>query len=87
MSTYPGKRPSYREVLEYARRLSRRDQQRLSTELAKLSSVKLVRPSDDPKVVHSARLLADDIRKTVQSATKKQSLDDAMRQLRGRSWS
>jgi len=87
MTTYTGKRPSYREVLEYARQLSRKDQRRLREELAKLSGVKLVPPSDDPKVIHSARLLANDIRKTVQAATKKQSLDDSMRQLRGRSWS
>jgi hypothetical protein len=87
MATYPRKHPSYREVLEYARQLSRKDQQRLREELAKSTSVKLVLPSNDPNVIHSSRLLAKDIRKTVQDATKKQSLDDVMSQLRGRSWS
>ncbi|MCI0554299.1 MAG: hypothetical protein L0287_25415 [Anaerolineae bacterium] len=87
MTTYSRKHPTYREVLEYARQLPRRDQRRLREELAKLSGVKLVPPSRDPKVIHSARLLAKDIQKKVQRATKKQSLDDVMRQLRGRSWS
>ena len=87
MTTYTHKRTTYREALELARQLSLRDQRRLRAELAKLPSAKLVRPSRDPKAIHSARLLADEIRKTVQSATVKQSLDDGMRQLRGRSWS
>jgi hypothetical protein len=77
MIAYCRKHPSSREVLAYARRLRE--------ELAKLSGVKLVPLSGDPKVIHSARVLAKDIRKTVQAATKKQSLDDTMRQLRGRS--
>ncbi len=87
MTTYTRKRTNYRETLELARQLSLRDQRRLRAELAKLSSVHLVRPSRDPKVIHSARLLADEIRKIVQSATANQSLDEDMRQLRGRSWS
>jgi len=56
-------------------------------ELTKLSEVMLVHPSHDPKKIRSARLLAGKIRKTVQFATAKQSLDETMRQLRGRSWS
>ena len=87
MTTYTRKNTTYREVLELARQLSLRDQRRLRAELAKLSSTKLIQPSRDPKVIRSARLLADEIRKTAQSATAKQSLDDGMRQLRGRSWS
>ena len=87
MTTYSPKRTTYREALELARQLSLRDQRRLCAELAKLSSAHLVRPSRDPKVIHAARLRANEIRKTVQSATANQSLDDAMRQLRGRSWS
>lgn len=87
MTTYTGKHPSYREVLERARQLSLRDQRRLREELAKLSGVRLVHPSRDPKVIRSARLLAEDIRKTMRGATAKQTLDDGMRQLRGRSWS
>lgn len=87
MSTYPEKHPTYREVLEYARQLSQKDQRRLREELAKLSGVRLVPPSDDPEVIRSARLLASIIQKKVQAATKKQTLDDGMRQLRGRLWS
>ncbi len=87
MTTYTRKRTNYREALELARQLSLRDQRRLRAELAKLSSAKLVRPSRDPKAIHSARLLADEIRKTMKSATAKQTLDDDMKQLRGRSWS
>ena len=87
MTTYTRRRTNYRETLELARQLSLRDQRRLRAELAKLSSTKLVRPSHDPKVILSARLLADEVRKTMKSATAKQTLDDGMSQLRGRSWS
>lgn len=86
MTIYTRKRPTYKTTLELARQLSARDQRRLRAELAKLSDVYLVRPSRDPQVIRSARLLADEIRKTVQSATANQSLDEAMRQSRGRSW-
>ena len=87
MTTYTRKHVTYRDALELVRQLPLRDQRRLRAELAKLPSVHLVRPSRDPKVIHAARLLADEIRKTVQSATANQSFDDYMRQLRGRSWS
>jgi hypothetical protein len=87
MAVYTRKRPTYKTTLDLVRQLSARDQRRLRAELAKLSSVHLVRPSRDPKVIHSARLLADEIRKIVQSATANQSLEEGMRQLRGRSWS
>jgi hypothetical protein len=87
MTTYTRKSTTYHEALDLARKLSLRDQRRLRAELAELSSAKLVRPSRDPKVVRSARLLANDIRKTMKSFTSRQSLDDGMRQLRGRSWS
>jgi hypothetical protein len=87
MTTYTRKRPTYKTTLELARQLSARDQRRLRAELAKLSRVYLVRPSRDPKVIRSARLRAEEIRKIVQTATANQSLDDCMRQLRGRSWS
>jgi len=87
MTTYTRKHTTYSEALELARQLSLRDQKRLRAELAKLSGVSLVHPSRDPKKIRLARLLAGKIRKTVQSATAKQSLDESMRQLRGRSWS
>lgn len=87
MTTYSRKRTTYRETLELVRQLSVRDQRRLRAELAKEARSKLVRPSRDPKAIHSARLRAIEIQKIVQSATANQSLDDGMKQLRGRSWS
>jgi len=87
MAVYTRKRPTYKTTLELARQLSLRDQRRLRAELAKPPAVKLVRPSRDPEVRRSAILRANEIRKMIQSATAKQSLDDGMRQLRGRSWS
>jgi len=41
----------------------------------KSSRVKLVRPSRDPKVIRAARLLADEIRKIVQSVTADQAIE------------
>ena len=87
MAIYTRKRPSYKTALELVRQLSTRDQRRLRAELAKLSGVTLVHPSHDAKKVRSARMLAGKVRKVVQSATAKQSLDETMRQMRGRSWS
>lgn len=87
MTTYTHRPPTYKDALELARQLSLRDQRRLRAELAKLAGVKLIRPSHDSKAIQLARALADEIRKTVQSATAQQSLDDAMRQLRGQAWS
>lgn len=87
MTVYTRKRPTYKTALELARQLSTRDQRRLRAELAKLGGVTLVHPSRDAKEVRSARMLAGKVRKTVQSATAKQTLDETMRQLRGRSWS
>jgi hypothetical protein len=87
MTVYTRNRPTYKSALELVRQLPLRDQRRLRAELAKVSSSKLVRPSRNPKVIRLARLLAAEIQKTVQSATINQSLDDGMKQLRGRSWS
>lgn len=86
MNTYPGKRPSYREVLEYVHQLSQKDQQRLREELAKPSSVKLVPPNKSASAIRKARKLADAVRKELQNTSEK-SLDQTMRELRGRSWS
>lgn len=87
MNTYTRKHITYREALELARQLSLRDQNRLRAELAKLSGVTLAQPARDPQKIKSARVLAGKVRKLVESATAKQTLDDTMRQLRGRSWS
>jgi hypothetical protein len=86
MTTYTQKHPSYREVLEYARRLSVRDQRRLREELARQSGVKLVSPSKSADAVRNGRKLADDVRKELQS-TRSKSLNQTMRKLRGRAWS
>ena len=87
MATYARKHSTYKDALDLALQLPPRDQRRLRAELAKASRAKLVRPSHDPNVIRAARLLADEIRQTARAATTKQSLDDGMRQLRGRSWS
>jgi hypothetical protein len=87
MATYTRRRSAYSNALDLALKLSVRDQRRLRAELAKYSRAKLVRPSRDPNVIRSARLLAEEIRQIAQTATTTQSLDDGMRQLRGRSWS
>lgn len=87
MTTYTRKHTTYREALELARQLSLRDQKRFRAELAKLSGVTLVHPARDAKKLKSARVLAGKVRKLVESATAKQTVDDIMRQLRGRSWS
>jgi mRNA-degrading endonuclease RelE of RelBE toxin-antitoxin system len=86
MTTYSRKQPSYREVLEYARRLSRKDQRRLQEELAKLSGVKLALPNKSASAIRKARKLADEIRKELKNKGRK-SLNQTMRELRGRSWS
>jgi hypothetical protein len=87
MTAYTRKHTTYREALELARQLSLRDQRRLRAELAKLSGVTLIQPSHDAKRIRSARLLASKVRKKLQSVTVKQTVDETMRQLRGRSWS
>jgi hypothetical protein len=87
MTVYTRNRPTYKSALELVRQLPLRDQRRLRAELAKLPSVHLVHPSRDPEKIRAAQLLADEIRKTVQAATANQTLDDCMRQMRGRSWS
>jgi hypothetical protein len=86
MSTYTRKHPSYQEVLEYARRLSLKDQRRLREELAKLSGVKIVVPAKNADAVRHGQKLADEVRKELQR-TRTKSLDKTMRRLRGRSWS
>jgi hypothetical protein len=86
MATYIGKHPTFKQVFDEASRLSAQDQRRLREELSKLTGVKLVRPSNSADAIRNGRLLADEVRKELQ-ATAAQSLDDAMRQLRGRSWS
>ena len=87
MATYTRNRPTYQKVFSEVLRLSRRDQRKLQGELARLTGVVLVRPAKTSAAILSARKLADEVRKEVKALAGKESLDDAMRQLRGRAWS
>ena len=87
MAVYTSKRPSYRQVVAEVMQLSRRDQNRLREELAKITGVHLVQPKRDEKTVQAARQMAEEVRQIVQKATAKQTLEETMSQLRGRSWS
>jgi hypothetical protein len=86
MAVYTRNRPTYKATFDLVRQLSPRDQRRLLAELAKLSGVKLVAPNRTTRAIQLGRKLADQIRRDLQSA-KMPSLDESMRQLRGRSWS
>ena len=86
MTTYTRKHPSYREVLEYARQLSLKDQRRLREELAKQFGVKLVSPAKSADAIRHGRKLADEVRQELQK-TRTKSLNQTMRKLRGRLWS
>jgi len=85
MTVYTRNRPTYKTTFDLARQLSPRDQRRLLAELAKLSGVNLVVPKRTARAIQSGRNLADQIRRELRSA-KMPSLDETMRQLRGRSW-
>lgn len=87
MATYTRKRPSYRQVVEEVLQLSLRDQRRLREKLVKATSVHIVPPAKDAAKLRAAEILAEEIRQIVQAATRGQTLDDAMSQMRGRSWS
>ncbi len=87
MTTYTRKHTTYRDALELVRQLPLRDQRRLRAELAKLPSVHLVLPNQTPQAIQKGKLLAEQVRKELSAATNTQTLDETMRQLRGRSWS
>jgi hypothetical protein len=84
---YTGKRPTFKQVFSEAMHLSLRDKRRLQEELAKMTSTHLVQPKHDASAFQAAQKLAEEVRRLTQAATADQSLDDAMQQLRGRSWS
>jgi len=84
--TRPKKRPTYAQVLEIARGLSPAEQRRLRDELAKSAGVQLVRPTASAAAQRQGRRLAKVIRAEL-ADTVTTSLDDAMRDLRGRAWS
>jgi len=86
--THPKKRPTYAQALAMARRLSPAEQRRLRDELARSSGVQLVRPngSASAEARRQGRRLAKVIRAELAKSVTN-SLDETMRQLRGRSWS
>ena len=77
---------AYRKILEAARELPPAEQRRLRDELAGMVGVQLVRPAATPAAIRRGRRLAKAIRSEL-ARTTKGSLDDAMRNLRGRAWS
>lgn len=79
-------RPTYRQVLQIARKLSPAEQRRLRDELAKSTGVQLVRPNASAAAIRQGRRLAKSIRAELADSVTA-SLDETMRQLRGRSWS
>ncbi len=84
--TRPKKRPTYTQVLEVARRLSPAEQRRLRDDLAQSSGIQLVRPTGSATARRAGRRLAKAIR-TELADTATASLDETMRELRGRAWS
>ncbi len=84
--TRPQKRPTYAQVLEVARRPSRTEQRRLRDELEKLAGVQLVRPEKSAAARRQGRRMARAIRAELAESVSG-SLDEAMRELRGRAWS
>ena len=84
MQTYTSKHLTFKQVFQEAMRLSLKDQRLLMEELAKLSSVKLTRPSKADWA--RGRKIAEEVRKELENVAD-QSLEDAMQQLRGRTWS
>jgi hypothetical protein len=67
------------------RELSPAEQRRLRDELASMVGVQLMRPTTTPTAIRHGRL-ARAVRSELARATKG-SLDDTMRNLRGRAWS
>ena len=88
MTTLPRRKIklNYQQVLHAAQELSLRDQQRLRDELARQAGVYLLRPTGTAAAMRQGRRLAKKIQTEVAGALG-DSLDEAMMQLRGRSWS
>lgn len=80
------KRPTYAQVLDVARRLSPADQRRLRDELEKLAGVQLARPDNSSAARRRGRRMAQAIRAELAESVSG-SLNDAMRDMRGRAWS
>jgi hypothetical protein len=84
--TRPRKRPTYAQVLEVARRLSPVEQRRLRDELEKLAGVQLVRPEESAMARQQGRRMARTVRAELAESVSG-SLDEALREMRGRAWS
>ncbi len=79
-------RATYRQVLKDVRALPPADQNRLRSELEKMPSVYIMRPTRSPAAIRRGRRLAAQIRKQLKTKMKG-TLEDTMHQLRGRAWS
>ncbi|MFZ5909353.1 MAG: hypothetical protein ACOYYU_04995 [Chloroflexota bacterium] len=87
-TAYPAqhRKSNYRKVFEAALRLNANEQRKLREELAKLTEVRLVPPAGSEKAIRDGQRLAAEIRAELAKIETASSLDETMRQLRGRSW-
>ncbi|RPH57184.1 MAG: hypothetical protein EHM81_11950 [Chloroflexi bacterium] len=81
------RKTDYRKVFEAALRLSPAEQRQLRDDLAKLSDVKLAAPANSKGAKRAGQELAGQIRAELAAHGDIQSLDETMKQLRGRTWS
>jgi regulator of protease activity HflC (stomatin/prohibitin superfamily) len=86
MNTLTRPKPTYQQVLRAARALRPADQLRLRDALQKMTSAHLIRPSGDPTAKKRGQQLAATVRAEL-NATANESLDETMKQMRGRAWS
>lgn len=77
----------YRKVFEAALRLPLDEQRRLRDELAKVSDVRLVAPSNSKSARLAGQALAEQVRTELAAGSDSAALDETMQQLRGRAWS
>jgi hypothetical protein len=77
----------YRRVFEAVMRLSLDEQRRLRDELAKLSDIRLVVPTNSKSAKREGQALAELVRAELASGSEATSLEEAMQQLPGRAWS
>ncbi len=84
--TRPKKRPTYTQVLEIVRGLSPAEQRRMRDEWTLSSGVQLVRPTRSTTARRQGRRLAKAILADLAHAVTT-SLDDSLREMRGRAWS
>ncbi len=83
----PTRKSNYRKVFEAALRLSASEQRQLREELARLTEVRLVPPTASRQEAQAAQKLVAEVRAELARAENVATLDETMRQLRGRAWS